>query len=64
MTLATEYVDSQLRTRHDVRRQPGAAATPARAGGRPCARVPLPGSKYCPSHKHLDEEFERRSRRS
>jgi hypothetical protein len=26
--------------------------------GTPCARVPLPGSKYCPSHKHLDEEFE------
>src|SRR5215212_2906275 len=40
MTLATEFVDTQLR--------PGTA----------CARVPLPGSKYCPSHKHLDEEFE------
>ena len=26
--------------------------------GTPCARVPLPGSKYCPSHKHLDEELE------
>ena len=26
--------------------------------GTACARVPLPGSKYCPSHKHLDEEFE------
>src|SRR5215207_2949576 len=25
---------------------------------RVCARVPLPGSKYCPSHKHLDEELE------
>jgi hypothetical protein len=20
--------------------------------------VPLPGSKYCPSHKHLDEELD------
>jgi hypothetical protein len=20
--------------------------------------VPLPGSKYCPSHKHLEEELE------
>ena len=26
--------------------------------GTACQRVPLPGSKYCPSHKHLDEEFE------
>jgi hypothetical protein len=24
--------------------------------GTPCQRVPLPGSKYCPSHKHLDED--------
>ena len=26
--------------------------------GTSCQRVPLPGSKYCPSHKHLEEEFE------
>jgi hypothetical protein len=25
--------------------------------GTPCQRVPLPGSKYCPSHKHLEEGF-------
>jgi hypothetical protein len=25
--------------------------------GTPCQRVPLPGSKYCPSHKHLEESF-------
>ena len=23
--------------------------------GTACQRVPLPGSKYCPSHKHLEE---------
>jgi hypothetical protein len=28
-----------------------------RKGG-PCQRTPLPGSLYCPSHKHLDESFE------
>jgi hypothetical protein len=28
-----------------------------RKGG-PCQRTPLPGSLYCPSHKHLDEGFE------
>ena len=26
--------------------------------GTPCQRVPLPGSKYCPSHKHLEEGFD------
>ena len=25
--------------------------------GTACQRVPLPGSKYCPSHKHLEEGF-------
>ena len=42
---------------HDVRRQPGVLPR-QHAPGTACARVPLPGSKYCPSHKHLDEEFE------
>ena len=26
--------------------------------GTACQRVPLPGSKYCPSHKHLEEGFD------
>lgn len=26
--------------------------------GTPCQREPLPGSDYCPSHKHLEEPFE------
>jgi hypothetical protein len=27
--------------------------------GTPCQRTPLPGRDYCPSHKHLEETFER-----
>ena len=27
--------------------------------GTPCQRQPLPGRDYCPSHKHLEETFER-----
>lgn len=27
--------------------------------GTPCQRQPLPGRDYCPSHKHLEEVFER-----
>ena len=27
--------------------------------GTPCQRDPLPGRDYCPSHKHLEETFER-----
>jgi hypothetical protein len=26
--------------------------------GRPCQRQPLPTSEYCPSHQHLEENFE------
>jgi hypothetical protein len=25
--------------------------------GKACQRVPLPGSRYCPSHKHLDPQL-------
>jgi len=28
--------------------------------GTPCAREPLPGRDYCPSHKHLEETLEER----
>jgi hypothetical protein len=27
--------------------------------GTPCQREPLPGREYCPSHKHLEESFDR-----
>ena len=56
--------------RDRVRRQPARAGvtfdgSPAcchatTRKGTACQRVPLPGSKYCPSHKHLEEEFDER----
>jgi hypothetical protein len=57
MKLATEFVDTQLRTGTTFDGSPVCCHASTRRGT-PCARVPLPGSKYCPSHKHLDEEFE------
>jgi hypothetical protein len=27
--------------------------------GTPCQREPLPGREYCPSHKHLEDTFEK-----
>jgi len=48
----------------DVREREGLSMDGAPLGchastrkGTPCQRDPLPGSKYCPSHKHLDEDF-------
>ena len=55
--LATEYVDSQLRTGVTFDGSPACCHASTRRGT-PCQRVPLPGSKYCPSHKHLEEDFE------
>ena len=57
MQLATEYVDSQLREGVTFDGSPVCCHASTRRGT-PCQRVPLPGSKYCPSHKHLDEGFE------
>jgi hypothetical protein len=57
MTLATEFVDTQLKTGTTFDGSPVCCHASTRRGT-PCARVPLPGSKYCPSHKHLDEELE------
>jgi hypothetical protein len=55
--LATEYVDSQLRVGVTFDGSPVCCHANTRKGT-PCQRVPLPASKYCPSHKHLEEEFE------
>ena len=57
MRLATEFVDTQLRAGTTFDGSPVCCHASTRRGT-PCARVPLPGSKYCPSHKHLDEELE------
>jgi hypothetical protein len=55
MTLAKEYVDSQLRDGVTFDGSPVCCHASTRKGTA-CQRVPLPGSKYCPSHKHLEEE--------
>jgi hypothetical protein len=57
VALATEYVDSQARAGVTFDGSPLCCHASTRKGT-PCQRVPLPGSKYCPSHKHLEEEFE------
>ena len=54
--LATEYVDSQAREGVTFDGSPLCCHASTRKGT-PCQRVPLPASKYCPSHKHLEEEF-------
>jgi hypothetical protein len=57
MTMAKEYVDSQLKDGITFDGSPVCCHASTRKGTA-CRRVPLPGSKYCPSHKHLEEELE------
>ena len=57
VALATEYVESQARAGVTFDGSPLCCHASTRKGT-PCQRVPLPSSKYCPSHKHLEEEFE------
>jgi hypothetical protein len=57
VVLATEYVDNQARAGVTFDGSPLCCHATTRKGTS-CQRVPLPGSKYCPSHKHLEEEFE------
>ena len=53
--LAKEYVDSQAKEGVTFDGSPLTCHASTRKGTA-CQRVPLPGSKYCPSHKHLEEE--------
>lgn len=55
--LATEYVDTQAREGITFDGSPLCCHATTRKGTS-CQRVPLPGSKYCPSHKHLDESMQ------
>jgi hypothetical protein len=57
VVLAKEYVDSQARAGVTFDGSPLCCHASTRRGTA-CQRVPLPGSKYCPSHKHLEEEFD------
>jgi len=54
--LAAEYVDTQAREGVTFDGSPLCCHATTRKGTS-CQRVPLPASKYCPSHKHLDEEL-------
>jgi len=57
MALATEYVDNHLRQGVTFDGSPVCCHASTRKGTA-CQRVPLPGGRYCPSHKHLEDEFE------
>ena len=57
MRLAAEYVDIHARLGESLTGAPLICHATTRRGT-PCQREPLPGSRYCPSHKHLDEELD------
>ena len=57
MTLAGEYVDRAARAGVTLDGVPLCCNATTRRGT-PCQRIPLPGSQYCPSHKHLEEGLE------
>ena len=56
MAFATQYVDQREREGISLDGNPLCCHASTRKGTA-CQRVPLPGSKYCPSHKHLEEDF-------
>jgi hypothetical protein len=56
MSVATEFVAQREQEGVTIDGSPLCCHASTRKGT-PCQRVPLPGSKYCPSHKHLDEDF-------
>ncbi len=57
MQLASDYVDAHAKAGVTFDGSPLCCHATTRKGT-PCQRVPLPGSKYCPSHQHLEESFE------
>ena len=56
MQVAAEYVVQREQEGLSIDGSPLCCHASTRKGT-PCQRVPLPGSKYCPSHKHLEEGF-------
>ena len=57
MSLATEFVDTHLRNGVTFDGSPACCHATTRQGT-PCRRIPLPGRRYCPSHKHLEDELD------
>jgi hypothetical protein len=56
MSVATDYVAQREQEGLSIDGSPLCCHASTRKGTA-CQRVPLPGSKYCPSHKHLEEGF-------
>ena len=56
MSLAVDYVERHAQAGVTFDGSPLCCHATTRKGSA-CQRVPLLGSQYCPSHKHLDEEF-------
>jgi hypothetical protein len=56
ISVASEYVIQREREGLGIDGRPLCCHASTRKGTA-CQRVPLPGSKYCPSHKHLEEGF-------
>jgi len=56
MSLAVDYVERHAQAGVTFDGSPLCCHATTRKGSA-CQRVPLPGSQYCPSHKHLDEDF-------
>ena len=56
--LAISYVDEHARAGVTFDGSPLCCHATTRKGTA-CQRVPLPGSKYCPSHQHLEDDFDR-----
>ena len=56
VALAVEYVDRHMQEGVSLDGSPLSCHASTRKGTA-CQRIPLPGSKYCPSHKHLEEDF-------
>jgi len=56
MHVAAEYVVQREQEGLSIDGSPLCCHASTRKGTA-CQRVPLPGSKYCPSHKHLEEGF-------
>jgi hypothetical protein len=57
MALACEYVDRAAQAGIRLDGVPLSCHATTRRGTA-CQRIPLPGSQYCPSHKHLDEDLQ------
>jgi hypothetical protein len=57
MRLAADYVEQAARSGQSPTGAPLSCHATTRRGTA-CQREPLHGSRYCPSHKHLDNDFE------